>query len=201
MGIKNYIFFYVKFFCCVINISTWGELIANPGASLLYFAFGYSLYGNASLFTFLKAHWKYYFLSGLVGLTIYTVANYMYGYKEITSVSKEQLGMLILLSKTICAVLFSYAFIGVSENRFGSYNPKLRFMSDGAYWMYLIHLPMVTLITFFMFKLHIPIEIKFLIAMTITSIICLVTYKYLVRSTPIGILLNGRRYPFKVVGL
>jgi hypothetical protein len=103
--------------------------------------------------------------------------------------------------KIICGVLFSYAFIGLAEKGFGSYNAKLRFISDGAYWMYLMHLPIVTLITFFMFNLHIPIEIKFLIAIVMTSIICLGTYKYLVRSTPIGILLNGKRHPFKVAGL
>ena len=84
-------------------------------------------------------------------------------------------------------------FIGLSENRFGSYNARLRFISDGAYWMYLIHLPIVTLTTFLMFDLHIPIEIKFLIAIAVTSIICLGTYKYLVRSTLIGVLLNGQR--------
>jgi len=101
----------------------------------------------------------------------------------------------------ICGVLFSYAFIGLAEKGFGAYNPRLRFISDGAYWMYLIHLPIVTLITFFMFNLHIPIEIKFLIAIVMTSILCLGTYKYFVRSTPIGIFLNGRRYPFEMTGL
>ena len=113
----------------------------------------------------------------------------------------ELLGLLPYLSRIICGVLFSYAFIGLAENRFGSYNAKLRFISDGAYWMYLIHLPIVALITFFMFNLHIPIEIKFLIAIVMTSIICLGTYKYLVRSTPIGTLLNGNRHPFKIAGL
>ena len=113
----------------------------------------------------------------------------------------EPFAAAVVSLKIICAVLFSYAFIGLSENRFGSYNAKLRFISDGAYWMYLIHMPIVALITFLMFNLHIPVEIKFLIAIVMTSIICLGTYKYFVRSTPIGILLNGRRYPFKMTGL
>ena len=183
--------------CCIINIGTWGELILNPGASLLYFAFGYSLYGNASLFTFLKAHWRYYFLVGFIGFTLYMRLNVT----ESRNVSKEIYELFELLKyllKITCGVLFSYALIGLSENRFGSYNAKLRFISDGAYWMYLIHLPIVTFITFFMFKIHIPIEIKFLIAIVVTSIICLGTYKYLVRSTLIGILLNGKRYPVKM---
>ena len=105
----------------------------------------------------------------------------------------EPFTVTVVSLKIICAILFSYAFIGLSENRFGFYNTRLRFISDGAYWMYLIHLPIVTLTTFMMFDLHMPIDIKFLIAIAVTSIICLGTYKYLVRSTLIGILLNGQR--------
>ena len=52
--------------CCIINLETGGELIANPVATALYFTLGYSLYGNPSLFAFLKSHWRYYFLTGLL---------------------------------------------------------------------------------------------------------------------------------------
>ena len=198
--------------CSVINLPTGGELIINPIGSGLYFAIGYSLYRNSSLFMFLKAHWKYYFLAGLVGFTLYMILSVTESKDLVTDIysqdltstgeeEKELLGLLPYLLKIICGVLFSYAFIGLAEKRFGAYNPRLRFISDGAYWMYLIHLPIVTFITFFMFNFHMPIEIKFLIAIVMTSIICLGTYKYFVRSTPIGILLNGRRYPFKMTGL
>ena len=197
--------------CSVINLPTQGELIVNPIASGLYFVIGYSLYGNASLFTFLKAHWKRYFLAGLVAFTLYMIlesknlvtdiySTDMKGDEYLKAIS-EPFAIIIVSIKIICGVLFSYAFIGLAEKRFGAYNPTLRFISDGAYWMYLIHLPIVTFITFFMFNFHMPIEIKFLIAIVMTSIICLGTYKYFVRSTPIGILLNGRRYPFKMTGL
>ena len=197
--------------CSVINLPTQGELIVNPIASGLYFVIGYSLYGNASLFTFLKAHWRRYFLAGLVAFTLYMIlesknlvtdiySTDMKGDEYLKAIS-EPFAIIIVSVKIICGVLFSYAFIGLAEKRFGAYNPRLRFISDGAYWMYLIHLPIVTFITFFMFNFHMPIEIKFLIAIVMTSIICLGTYKYFVRSTPIGILLNGRRYPFKMTEL
>ena len=59
--------------------------------------------------------------------------------------------------------------------------------------MYLIHLPIVTLITFSMFNLDVSPFYKFATASLVTFIICLVTYKYLVRESFIGILLNGKR--------
>ncbi|MQG21789.1 MAG: hypothetical protein FI725_07390, partial [SAR202 cluster bacterium] len=195
---------------CVINLPTGGELILNPIGSGLYFAIGYSLYGNTSLFLFLKSYWRYYFVAGIIGFTLYTILHvismnftaniYSNETARALGIENETTELLALsgyLLKMICSVLFSYAFIGLAESKFGSYNAKLRFISDGAYWMYLIHLPLVTFITFSMFNLSIPIEMKFIIAIVTTSIFCLTTYKYFVRSTPIGILLNGRRYPFK----
>lgn len=189
--------------CCGINLPTFGELIVNPIAGGLYFAIGYSLYGNAQLFSVLKSYWKYYFLVGIVAFILYMILESKSGVADLYSTDATGEGYLrailepftatVVSLKVICAILFSYAFIGLSENRFGSYNARLRFISDGAYWMYLIHLPIVTLTTFLMFDLHIPIEIKFLIAIAVTSIICLGTYKYLVRSTLIGVLLNGQR--------
>jgi len=196
---------------CVINLPMQGEIIINPISSGLYFAIGYSLYGNAALFMFLKAHWRYYFLAGLIGFILYMIVDSKNLATDIYSADLtgeeyfraivEPVAATKIFIQMICAILFSYAFIGLSEKKCGSYNAKLRFISDGAYWMYLIHLPIVTLITFFMFNLHMPIEIKFLIAIAMTSIICLGTYKFVVRSTLIGILLNGRRHPFKVAGV
>ena len=194
--------------CAIINVYGWGELIPNPLATGLYFVVGYSLYSNSSLFTFLTKHWKYYLAVGIVVFALHTiltavnaaVATDING-DNSTRLSKEEselselLGLLIYLAKITGAVLFSYAFIGLSENKFGSYNAKLRFISDGAYWIYLIHLPIVTLVTFSMLKLPVFAEAKFLIAVIITCITSLVSYKYFVRHSFLGILLNGRRYP------
>ena len=198
--------------CSIINLPTDGELTANPIASGLYFIIGYSLYKNPLLFTFLKTQWKYYVLAGLISFVVYIILNITES-KNLTSdiynkdmnnaieIKSQLSNLLQYLLRIICGVLLSYGFIGFAESQFKSYNPKLKFISDGAYWMYIIHLPIVTLATFVMLKLHIPIEIKFLIATMLTAVICLITYKYLVRSTVIGILLNGKRHPFKLDGL
>ena len=172
--------------CTITSLPTQGELIVNPIASGLYFAMGFTLYRNASLFAFMKARWRSYFLGGIVSFILYMMLESRNSLPDIYTVSV----------KTIGAFLFSYAFIGLSEKHFGSYNPRVKFISDGAYWMYLIHLPIVTFITFFMFNLQVLIEIKFVTAILMTALICLTTYKVFVRSTPIGILLSGKRHPF-----
>ena len=46
------------FACGVTNLWAGGELIINPLGSGLYFLFGFSLYKNPSLFSFVKKEWK-----------------------------------------------------------------------------------------------------------------------------------------------
>ena len=50
-------------------------------------------------------------------------------------------------------------------------------MADSSYWIYIMHLPVV----------------KFLTACLVTGALGIVTYRYLVRYTPLGTLLNGKR--------
>ena len=118
------------------------------------------------------------------------------GVEYLKAIAEPSISLKVFI-KVSCALLFSYAFIGLSENRMSSFNSKLRFVSDGAYWMYLIHLPIVTLLTFSMFGWAVSVWYKFSLAVVITSVICLLSYRYLVRPSFIGVLLNGRRYPLK----
>jgi len=197
--------------CTITSLPTQGELIVNPIASGLYFVMGFTLYGNASLFSFIKDHWRPYLLGGIASFILYMMLESrdslpdIYGANltggEYFNAIMETFAVITISVKTIGAFLFSYAFIGLAEKHFGTYNPRVRFISDGAYWMYLIHLPIVTLVTFFMFNLQMPIEIKFVTAILMTSLICITTYKLFVRSTPIGILLNGKRHPFQAARL
>jgi len=180
----------------ILSLNDMGtELIMNPVATGIYFAFGYSLYKNNKLFQNITLNWKYYLLSALIFFLVHTLIE-----EEFISINFEGYPIYwipFIFIKIANSVLFSLSFIGFAENKFGSYNSILRFCSDGAYWMYLIHLPIVTFITFFMFKFSFFAEIKFVLSIILTTSICLVTYKFLVRSTYLGVLLNGKKFPFK----
>ena len=173
------------------------ELIANPIATGIYFAFGYSLYWNRKLFVIINAHWQTYLFASILLFLLHAAIE-----GDVVVLDFEAYDGLMwipfFLLKISNAVLFSLALIGLAEDRFGSYRPAVRYLSDGSYWIYLIHLPVVTFITFFMFEFRLAAEIKFLIATGLTSIICLVTYKYFVRSSFVGRLLNGKQHPIKL---
>ena len=63
---------------------------------------------------------------------------------------------------------------------------------DSAYWVYIIHLPIVSFIPGLQAGFALPAIAKFLITLLTTSVICLVSYKYLVRGSFIGMFLNGK---------
>jgi hypothetical protein len=93
--------------------------------------------------------------------------------------------------------LFLFGIMGMFMRFFSSENTRMRYISDSSYWVYLIHLPLTGFIPGLMINLNLPPHIKFLIVLLTTSVICLFTYHYFVRSTFIGKFLNGKRYPIR----
>ena len=71
---------------------------------------------------------------------------------------------------------------------------SLKFCADSSYWVYLIHLP----ILFFLQTLLIPIALSVagkLVVVTLAGwLFCVATYVVFVRYTPIGWMLNGKRF-------
>jgi glucan biosynthesis protein C len=180
-----------------MTANTGAELIINPIATALYFGLGFSLYGNQKLFQKLKNNWKYYILISIpvfVGLIVVTKLTLGWDWSDPRW---ELWEFPITLLKIAPGVLFSFGLIGLAESKLTSPNNIIRFISDSAYWVYLVHLPIVCFITFYMLRFTWPAEIKFIIAITLAAVLCLVTYKLFVRSTFIGLLLNGKTYPWR----
>jgi ankyrin repeat protein len=70
---------------------------------------------------------------------------------------------------------------------------RAQWFSDSAYWMYLAHLPLVLAVQIALVRLPWPPSIKFLIVMIVVTILLLSSYRWLVRYTWLGTLLNGPR--------
>lgn len=69
----------------------------------------------------------------------------------------------------------------------------VRWLSDSAYWVYLVHLPIVALLMIVMRDWPIGPWGKFLLIVAVTSMLTLVSYQWGVRYTFIGNWLNGPR--------
>jgi glucans biosynthesis protein C len=102
--------------------------------------------------------------------------------------------LLIMLSSLVVC-LFMFGITGLFIRYGSNHSARMRYISDASYWIYLIHLPFTAIIPAFIWKLPFPAVAKFLIVLSVSTIICLFTYHYLVRDTFIGKFLNGRKYP------
>jgi hypothetical protein len=63
----------------------------------------------------------------------------------------------------------------------------------GSYCLYLAHLPLVILLQSLIRSWDLPAAVKFWGLMIFASAVLLVSYQLLVRYTPIGTMLNGKR--------
>jgi peptidoglycan/LPS O-acetylase OafA/YrhL len=98
---------------------------------------------------------------------------------------------------SICSALFVwlmiFGLIGVFRKFFSGESPKVRFVSDSAYWLYLAHLPLIQVVQIWVSEWPLPSLIKVVIVCVVTTALLLLSYRYLIRYTPVGTMLNGKR--------
>lgn len=92
----------------------------------------------------------------------------------------------------IYSSLFIFGFTALFLTYFNFYSPRLGYIMDSAYWVYIIQLPIVAFIPGLLVEFAWPPALKFAITLSVSSVICFATYKYFVRGTFIGMLLNGK---------
>lgn len=68
----------------------------------------------------------------------------------------------------------------------------MRWLADGSYWVYLVHLPLLFAIQYRLLDLQLHWSAKFAIATLSTLALSFASYQLLVRHTVIGRLLNGK---------
>ena len=61
----------------------------------------------------------------------------------------------------------------------------MRYLAQGAYWTYLLHLPLLFVIQYRLMDLELAWPLKFLLASSATLALCLLSYQVLVRHTPL----------------
>ncbi|MEM6574125.1 MAG: acyltransferase family protein [Pseudomonadota bacterium] len=165
----------------------------------LFFLFGSYLFGQQTLLERLRPHVSW-MLAGSVAL--YAV----YFYFMPKSVSMEQImaqgGQPDGLTVEHIAMAVAGAFVSwwmtlsclvLGKRLLDRASGAMRYVADASYWIYLIHLPLLFWIQFALLDFDGGLWVKLALLVVSTMLLGLISYALLVRWTPIGWLLNGRK--------
>ena len=188
----------------------WPLNVLDVLYGMLFFFYGYGLYSRRMLIDKLRESGA---LAALwaVGAVVYFVHIVLIRAIDVASkqnADQETIEFLWLIGTVFCGVsaaLFSVGLVGLFERFLRSPRPWVRWFADSSYWIYIMHLPVVAFLTFYLAHLDRQgwlknltgfswsAELKFLVACVVTGVLGIVTYRYLVRYTLLGTLLNGKR--------
>jgi peptidoglycan/LPS O-acetylase OafA/YrhL len=182
----------------------WPPLLAYYA---IFFGFGALLYGDPDAQQSAGRHWVVFLVFALAVLPIgvwlletrsagdiYTLIDFESPSLEVPR-SDLDLGTHFVTS--LCAVVYCwcmiFALMGIFRRCFSSENPRIRYISDSAYWLYLAHLPLIQLIQVLVQDWSFPSILKLSLICLVTFALLLVMYEYCVRYTFIGTMLNGKK--------
>jgi peptidoglycan/LPS O-acetylase OafA/YrhL len=168
---------------------------ANYGS---FFLLGWLFFARPNLFDKIK---KYSFLFIGLSLILYAAVYHFYPSNlPIESVFSPNIsaiptGPKILLSclQAMIGAYMSYALLLLGKKYLSSENNTMRYFSDASYWVYLSHVPVLMLFQMYLVDSHLDVWVKFTITFASTIVICTLAYQLVVRYTPIGWMLNGRK--------
>jgi len=86
---------------------------------------------------------------------------------------------------------------GVFLRYFDRPMPRMRYLADSSYWLYIIHMPALMVFEILLRPIPWPAALKVWLVLALAIPVMLLTYHLFVRPTIIGQILNGRGYPSK----
>ncbi|MCL0102059.1 acyltransferase family protein [Dehalococcoidia bacterium] len=176
----------------------------------LFFFYGYGLYLRRGLIERLRDKktlvvlWTFAWILFLISLALTgelnTLSKQNATDQAITIIQRQQ-----WVFYGASSVLFTLGFVGLFERLCSSPRAWIRWVADSSYWIYIMHLPVVAFLGFYLAHLDTQgwlkyltafswnAELKFVFVCTVTGVVGFGTYRYLVRYTPLGTLLHGKR--------
>jgi hypothetical protein len=97
----------------------------------------------------------------------------------------------LVLLEAIAAVYLSLALLLLARRYLSQPSRVMKYFMDAAYWIYIVHIPLLFWFQFLIIDSSMNIGFKFILSSGVVLLICALSYNLLVRHTFIGKLLNG----------
>ncbi|VUD47539.1 Glucans biosynthesis protein C [Thalassocella blandensis] len=164
-----------------------------------FFFVGWIFYQKQNMIQQLR-HWVYPMLA--VSIACYAVFFYL-SPKEL-SITELMAGAYTLPELTTQQVILSLCTSIISWHmtllciigavKFLNHNNQvIRFVADSSYWLYIVHIPILFGLQIFFHTIEWPIFIELPLSIGITFAVGLLSYTGIIRPSPIGWMLNGKK--------
>jgi glucan biosynthesis protein C len=152
------------------------------------FAFGWLLFLQSDLLeTIARRAWPYAVLA--------LVASVAYRYSYFLPLDREVRFYLIRGVHAVAEWLLILGVAGLFLRYLGDHSPYRRYLCDSSYFLYIAHMPVILAFQLLLRDVGLPPLAKIAITLVGTIAVLMPVYRYAVRPTFIGAVLNGRRYP------
>lgn len=150
-----------------------------------FFLFGYVLHSHPSILTRLRP------LSGALGLaSLAAYALFLWLLRrQAGHVALHVLGALLQGCVSVWMTLW---FLQAGSAWMNTRIRWLRYLSEGSYWTYLVHLPVVFAVQYLILDWNMAWPAKWAISILVTTAVCMASYQFAVRGTAVGRWLGGR---------
>ncbi|NRF69904.1 acyltransferase family protein [Aquincola sp. S2] len=166
----------------------WSEWLHNG----LFFAAGVVLYGARE--TLLPLYTRHAWACLAAGLPFFLASGAIVGLAQQGRALPHSEAW-TAFAYNLTSWLWSAALIGLFLRYLPRRRPLLAYLSDSAYWVYIVHFPLTVLFGALLYDAPLGALPKMLANITLTTAACLLTYQAIVRGRWIGRLLNGAARP------
>lgn len=164
------------------------------------FALGWFVHRRVDLLDLLRRRaWLYLVIAVALTAAALAIAGPTFASAEPELKVRGALRALYATCYTLAVWYWTFGVIGFGERWFRGYSAARRYLADSSYWLYLAHLPLVFFLAALASEVPLHWTIKFPAILVATIGVLLLSYRYWVRPTFIGALLNGRKYAFSAI--
>jgi peptidoglycan/LPS O-acetylase OafA/YrhL len=157
----------------------------------LFFAAGWAIQSRRHLLAQLRRRWGLQLLLAAACTVVIEVV--LSRRAELTGTGRQlaEVGTLVLTG--LAAWWAIGGLLGVAHRLFAGGHPAVRYAADAAYWTYLIHVPIVFACANVLHLAGLPLLVCIVLAIVITTLLCVASYALWIRHRSIGRFLHGAR--------
>jgi peptidoglycan/LPS O-acetylase OafA/YrhL len=167
--------------------------LPHPPSLLYYgsfFVFGYVFHSYRAFLGSCVQHLRAF---ALLALILFPLAAHLSALDNAARGASAYLHLTAVLANALCTWALIYAFIGAATRYFDRPSPWINYTAQSAYWVYLIHMPLVSLAGWWLVQYDLPAVLKFLLVCAFTTVTAFASFHYWVQNTWLGRFLHGRR--------